>query len=182
MKCLQQYSSSLNIHVQLQPSVCLLGTKRRAALYNWQSFPVGWLYRRVIFLHSNLWVAQSWLVNFPLHYRSSNRLISLRRVAPIIVFYLFFRSQFTCASLRSVKETQEGKMKMLLLFTSTHHPLMTWHMERKKQYEFGSPFCCILLWGIWYSMWNWAENLIGNYGNEKNGGKQAERSIGCIQQ
>lgn len=106
--------------------------QQKASTYNWQSFPVGWQYRRVISLHSNLWVAQSRLVNFPLHYRSSNRLISLRRASPIIVFYLSFRSQFTCASLLSVKETEKGKMKMLLLFTSTHHPLMTWHVERKK--------------------------------------------------
>lgn len=116
------------------------GLQERASTYNWQSFPVGWQYRGVISLHSNLRVAQSRLVNFPLHYRSSNRLISLRRVAPIIVFYLSFRSQFTCASLLSVKETEEGKMRMLLLFTSTRRPLTTWHMERKKQYEFCSPF------------------------------------------
>lgn len=105
----------------------------KASTYNWQSFPVGWQYRGVISLHSNLGVAQSRLVNFPLHYRSSNRLISLRRVAPIIVFYLSFRGQFTCASSLGVKETEKGKMKMLPLFTSTHRPLTTWHMERKKK-------------------------------------------------
>lgn len=104
----------------------------KANTYNWQSLPVGWQYRGLISLHSNLRVAQSRLVNFPLHYRSSNRLISLRRIALIIVFHLFFRSQFTCASLLSVIETEKGKMKMLPLFTSTHHPLTTWHMERKK--------------------------------------------------
>lgn len=121
----------MSMHVRFQPSVCLLGASGRPTLIIGNLFPLVDCTEESFPSHSNLRVAQSWLVNFPLHYRSSNRLISLGRVAAIIVFYLSFRRQFTCASSPSVKETEEGKMKMLPLFTSTHHPFMTWHTECK---------------------------------------------------
>lgn len=78
----------MSVHVRFQPSVCLPGASGRPTLIIGNLFLLVDCTEESFPSHSNLRVAQSWLVNFPLHYRSSNRLISLGRIAAIIVFYL----------------------------------------------------------------------------------------------
>lgn len=106
-------------------------------------------------------------------------------VAPIIVFYLSLRSQFTCASVPSVERDRGRKDENAPAFHFHSPSINDLTRENAESNMNLAPLPCspsvffFLLWGIWYSMLKWGENLMGNYGVEqrKMGWKRVEGKV-----